>query len=669
VALLAAAIFGLNALLCWPLFQVEYLDAFQSNEGALISIGRFLLDHWPHVAWFPWFNGGTPLESAYFPLVPALVAAMAGLARCSPPHAFHFLAALAYSLGPVFLFLFARKVSGRVAPSLAAALAWSLFSPALLIPRFFGDIGTFWGLLRLRTIVYYGETPHNVALSLLPLAWLLLVRYWEAPRPRRFAAAAVVASAIMLSNALGLAVITSSVFLLWLAVDGRTWRRLASTCAVLLVAYLLICRFLHPSLLHEVAVNSQTLGGDYRHWWWAVALLPVWAALWLTLRRVSSVIVRFAALFTGCFGSIVALWLVKGVGLPQAHRYFLEAEAGFCILAAFGLYPLWRRLPVKTAALISIPVLGFVVQADYRSARHWIRPVDISQSVVYRETSWIREHLPDQRVMASGDTQFWFNLFTDNPQIAAGHEAAANWVQRVAVYTIYTGQNAGAQDGPISVLWLKAFGCGAITVPGPGSRDYFHPVIQPGKFAGLLPLLWREGDDFIYQVPLRSPSLAHVVPVKMLVASRPTTGLDVGPLRRYVEALEDTAIPPAQLEWKNSEEGRIVAKVNPGQAVSVQITYDPGWRAAVNGRPVIVRSDGLGMMVIDLDCAGGCTIDLQFSGGLERRICLAVGILTALVLAAMTVLPQFRRRGSGMSHRRHRTLLTKASAVFHALGP
>ena len=653
VALYAGAIFGLNVFLCWPLFRAEYLDDFQSNEGSFIAIGRFLMEHWPHVAWFPWFNGGTPIESAYSPLVPALVAVIASLARCSPAHAFHALTAVIYSLGPVFLFLFARKVSGLVTPALAAALAWSLFSPALLVPEIRGEVGTFWGLHRLRTIVYYGEMPHNVALNLLPLAWLLLARYWETPRPRRFAAAAIVFAVIMLSNDFGLAVISSSVFLLWLAIDyrtsggdrtsrdGRTGQRLASTCAILLVGYLLICRFLPPRVLLEGAVNSQTLGGDYRNGWWPVALLPVLAILWLILRRISSPIVRFAALFTGCFGGVVALFWTTGIGLlPSAHRYVLEAEVGFCLLAAFALYPMGRRLPPKFAALIAIPVLGFVVHADYRFARRYIRPVDVAQSVVYREASWIREHLLDQRVMAAGDSEFWLNLFADNPQMAAGHEGAANWVARVAVYTIYSGQNAGAQDGPISVLWLKAFGCGAIIAQGPGSSDYFHPVLHPGKFAGLLPLVWRQGDDFIYQVPLRSPSLAHVVPANMLVASRPRNGLDVGPLRRYVEALEDPALPLAQLRWQNPQRGRIAARMSHDQVVSVQITYDPGWRASVGGRPATVRSDGLGMMAIDPECAGDCTIDLEFAGGMERRIYSAAGILTALTLVIMIVMPR-----------------------------
>jgi hypothetical protein len=39
---ISAAIFALNALICWPLFRIEYLDDFQSNEGSWITFATFL---------------------------------------------------------------------------------------------------------------------------------------------------------------------------------------------------------------------------------------------------------------------------------------------------------------------------------------------------------------------------------------------------------------------------------------------------------------------------------------------------------------------------------------------------------------------------------------------------------------------------------------------------
>src|SRR5580658_6089296 len=99
--LLAAALFALNAAICWPLFHANYLDNFQSNEGVFMSLAGLLGQHFPHSAWFPWFDAGLPLENAYLPLVPALVALISFATGASLAHALHFLGALAYCLAPV----------------------------------------------------------------------------------------------------------------------------------------------------------------------------------------------------------------------------------------------------------------------------------------------------------------------------------------------------------------------------------------------------------------------------------------------------------------------------------------------------------------------------------------------------------------------------------------
>ncbi len=508
-------------------------------------MGRFIAQQWPHVSWIPWFNAGTPIESAYLPLVPAATAALSALTPYDPARAFHIIAAFAYALGPALLFLFARETSGLTGPSVAAALAWSLTSPTLLLNAYRLDDGAWLGLHRLRTIVFYGETPHNVALSLLPLAWLLLARWWRKPdHPLRFALLVVVVAAILLSNAFGVAVVTLSVLLLWLAVGPRNWAGFASTLAMLLISYLLTCAVLRPSLVLQMVASSRTLGGDYRATWRLLVLPVVLSVLWLFLRRVACPVLRFAGLLAACFGVIAIPDAVSGFAIaPLAQRYALEAELGFCLLAAFAFRRMWEHLPrrVLVPALAALGVL--LTAADYRFARRIIREADITNSAVYKESAWIKEHFPGRRVFASGDTGFWLDVFTDNPQIAGGHEATANWVERVATYTIYSGQNAGMQDGPISVLWLKAFGCAAITVPGPASRDYFHPVAHPEKFSRLLPLAWQDGEDYIYAVPLRSDSLAHVIPAAAIVSVQPKNGLDVTQVRRYVDALD--ALEPA----------------------------------------------------------------------------------------------------------------------------
>jgi hypothetical protein len=646
--LLSLALFALNVAICGPLFRIEYLDDLQSNEGTFITFGRFVLDHWPHFSWFPWFNAGMPFENTYLPLMAFLVALVAFVVRCSPAHAFHFVAALAYSAGPVFLFLFARKVSGRAAPSFLAAVLWSLFSPSVMIPEILADTGTPWALRRLQNIIVYGETPHSVALTLLPLALLLLVRYWEAPGARRFAWAVLAVAATMLSNAFGIVVIGISTVLLVAARNQRRWRELVPAGAILLSAYLLICRFLPPSLINLIRTNSQSVGGDYRFtlkaWSLGVGFLLALALLWLVTRRLPGLMFRFAILFSACFVTIPVLAYWKHLSfLPQPQRYHLEMEVGICLLAAFVSDTILRRLPGRIAiavvALCAIP-LAWAGAQDCRYARQLIRPLAMTQSAPYQEARWIAAHLPAQRIMVSGEAGFWFNLFADNPQLSAGHEPfAPNWMQRVAVFTIYSGENAGDQDAAISIFWLKVYGCGAITVPGPGSRDPYHPIRNFRKFDGLLPLVWREDGDSIYKVPLRSTSLAHVIPISAVVTRRPYHGLDIDPVRGYVAALDEPNLPAATLAWANPDRGRISARIAAGQAISVQMTYDRGWRASSHGRRLRIVPDRLGMMVIEPDGTGDCVIDLEFSGGPERAGCFGVSLFTSAALLAMLVWP------------------------------
>ncbi len=648
ILLISLALFAINALICWPLFGVEYLNDFQSNETSFITFASYLLRYWPHVAWFSWFNAGMPFEDTYLPLVPAVVAVAARVTHVSPAHVFHFFSALAYSLAPVFFFLFARALSGSLAASAGGALLWSLLSPSVVFPQLLNDMGTPWGIRRLHSIVVYGETPHNVAMCLLPVSLWLTKRFLDRPTARRFAVAALTAAAVMLTNAFGIVAVSIASLILYAVAGKYSGQGLASICGILLAAYLAICRLLPPTLIRLLETNSQLVSGDYRVSFSAAiaggGLLAFLIALWVVLRRFSSSpycspMIQFAALFSACFGGITWLGFHDVNLLPQPVRYHVEMEVGVCLLAAFLIQPLARQLRrrmLAAYALVCIVALGWVAVKDYRFARNLIHPADIAHATPIREARWIAANLPGVRVMDAGEGQWLFNIFADNPQMGAGHEPSApNWMQRVAVYTIYSGTNAGDRDGPISILWLKAFACGAIVVPGANSNDHYHSIAHPDKFDGLLPLVWREAGDSIYRVPLRSTSLAHVIPNSAVVTRRPIHGLDVAPLGPYLAALDDASAPSAGLIWKNPDQGRIVAKMTGSDVISVQITYDPGWQARVAEKAVPLQADALGFMVIDPHCSGECTVDLDFRGGLEREITLAVSLMSAAILLVM----------------------------------
>jgi hypothetical protein len=269
-----------------------------------------------------------------------------------------------------------------------------------------------------------------------------------------------------------------------------------------------------------------------------------------------------------------------------------------------------------------------------RFARTLIQPIDITQTIQYKTDRWLATHMPGQRAMISGDTEFLNNVVSNNPQMAGGHEPTApNWVQLFSVYAIYTGTNAGDRDAEYSLIWLKAFGNQAITVPGEKSREAYHPFVHPHKFDSLLPVVWRGEDDTIFAIPQRSSSLAHVIPREAVVTREPIHGLDVEPVRPYVAALDDPVLPLANLTWQSPSHATIVATMTPSQLLSVQETWAPGWRAEMQGREVPVHKDGLGLILIDADCNGPCEIDLSFGVSREGWLCRAFSFLATICVA------------------------------------
>jgi hypothetical protein len=353
------------------------------------------------------------------------------------------------------------------------------------------------------------------------------------------------------------------------------------------------------------------------------------------------------ALAAGCFllltGAITLSAEWGGVFLvPQPQRYHMAMDMAFA-MAASSLVPwLWRRLPQR-ARWAAAAVIAAVCVLQAFHVRRWadglIQPIDIRQTTEYKTARWFERNLGGRRVMAPGSTSFFLNAFNDTPQLGGGFvQGATDWHVRVAIYVIYTGQNAGARDAEYSVLWLKAMGVSAVAVGGPGSGEFYKPFANPYKFEGVLKEVWREGDDRIYLLPGRTGSLAHVVRRGDLVARAPVHGLDVEQVRRYVAALDDPALPAASLRWLNRHQARISGEVRPGQVLSVQMAYHPGWLAEVAGRRVPVERDAIGLTWVDPGCDGACTVNLTYDGGMEMRAAKAAsagGFFGCLLWAAV----------------------------------
>ena len=88
------------------------------------------------------------------------------------------------------------------------------------------------------------------------------------------------------------------------------------------------------------------------------------------------------------------------------------------------------------------------------------------------------------------------------------------------------------------------------------------------------------------------------------------------------------------MQWLGTDALRVKTRVQPGQLLLVQETYDPAWRSYDHGRAVPVSRDALGFILLDPG-PGEHDLLLRFETPLENRIGTAIGALTLLIMAGL----------------------------------
>ena len=108
---------------------------------------------------------------------------------------------------------------------------------------------------------------------------------------------------------------------------------------------------------------------------------------------------------------------------------------------------------------------------------------------------------------------------------------------------------------------------------------------------------------------------------------------DTTAIQPYLAALDDPSYPAADFRWRAPDDAVITADLKPDHILSVQITWDKGWKAYSGGRRVPAWGDKLGQMVVEPRCSGPCTVELKYDGGTEgiyaraiHRLALAGGV-------------------------------------------
>lgn len=661
---LAIALFLLNFYICHELFRIEYLRFMGSIEGAFIGISRYATAHWTDLTWFPLWNDGTPYPTTYPPLLHLVVALAASLRGTSTAHAYHFVTALAYCLGPVALFALTLRMTGSRWAGFTAGLIYSSVSmSAWLVPAIARDLGSPFFPRRLQTLVYYGEGPHVSSMTLLTLALLCLDIALAKRRPVYLLLAAVAFAATATTNWLGAfatALVIVPYALAYLGPGGWKARDLALLALISVAAYCLAMPMMPSSTIAVLQMNAKTTGGDYSNAYgsamlWGPALLIALAAMKWAMRRLAPYL-QFAVLFAFLMTLITLADAWRHVAIvPMAVRYHLEMELALALLIAVWAHEILRDRPRRVTALCMGVLLLALIQ-PIRMDRHYAREFlllsqNIQETIEWKTANWLNTHWTGGRVFVPGSSAFWLTAFSDTPELWGFDQAVTDYTIRLAEYELYNGDPSGTRDPEASILWLKALGVHAVGISGPTSTEFWKPFRNPKKFEGALEPLWRYGnDDVIYLVDSATASLARVVPGSALVSRTPVDGLDLDPLRSYVAALDDVQLPRADFRWTSAHSADISTRLAPGQALSVQMAWDKGWRATANGRPTPVRRDAIGLMVIDPGIAGPCKIEMVYDGGLEMRAARAISLLTALLFAAASIYDVLRKRSSMASH-------------------
>ncbi len=622
-----------------------------SMHGFWTAMAARAGDSWFHANWWPYWELGIPFEFTYQPLVPGVAALVSALRNCPAGIGYQSVTGLCYILGPLTLFFAAWRLTGKSGLSFTAALIYSLTSVTQIVaPDGNFEFKNLLDARRLYVMAVWDDTPHMAALVFLPLVMLFLARSIQTRKPVYYALTAASIAGAALASAFGpVSVVLAAVSML-ATIDNRNWRRnLMLTVALGAWGWAIAAPFLSPSFIAVIReANAAQNGG------WTVGSLTAVAFTLLGCailchylpRITADSSMRFFALFAWVVSSIpIAEMMLRVHFLPQPERYKLEMELALPVVAAFGLGSLFRRMPgaIRLAAAFLLFTLAVQQVAAFRKAEKGDTiPTDVRGTVEYRAATWSQQHFPQLRFFMPGSIAQWTNTFTDIQQFTGeSFTLATNQVQQRADTAIAFG-SADPKELAQALAWLKVYGVGVVTVAGKDSEEYWKAFPFPKKFDGILPAIWSEGGVTMYRVPLREFTLAHVVAESALVRRQPRAPDDTKEVERFAAALDDPSLPGTAFDWEGRNRIRIRSTVLPGQVLTIQEGFHPGWHATVSGKPAKLYKDGLGLMWLRPDCRGDCQVTLDYDGGWELRICRWLSWLALAALPLAMFLPKRR---------------------------
>ena len=627
-----AAILVANLLILGPYVLTGFTDQPWNNGYCYMAMARMFRDlPW---TWNPLTYGGAPLQYLYPPLFYVLLAAWPAV---SLGHAFHLLTAVDYALIPVCLYLLGRALFRSRIPAALAAILYSAYpSPAyLFLPSWRGLAGPYahapWGFVAL---VGYEEAPHALGLLFTLLA---VAAAWR----NRWMLAALATAAVCLTSwpaVLGLGIVMAAVAVakshdagfgkLWLAIFGAVG-----------AGYGLAAFWITPGYSFSISLGSRVVSRHVLHaatWNRTTWIILLAAAVLLSLsfwRRIAPEL-AFLIAWVAIAGAIILAFTLAGSALlPMPHRYMLEFNAGLVMAVAGVVWSLrkWRWAPAVAALAVlaagAPTAFGFVTHA-WKVQPH---EADPSGTIVYQLAGWLNQHAGHSRILASGEFDPEFSLWSNVPQAGGPGQDISNYLIFAVERQVAFG--CGADSERIAELWLRALNVRYLVVDGADSREYFHWFSQPEKFAAL-PVAWDNGaGDTVYDAPGFDGHDAVVVDLpamQKLPPFRSTADPD------FLTAYDAWAAGkrPARVHWNAPGSAVLDARLAPDEAVLVKINHDRGWRAS----GATVATDPIGFLLVR-GRPGERPIALEFGASWDVWLGRAITLLTAILLFARVPKP------------------------------
>ena len=592
-------------------------------------MARFYAQHPNPWAWNPLQYGGLPAQFVYVPGVPYVSGAISHLfAPAAPDYVYRLMTSMLACLIPSTFFLFIVFSTGSLRWAVAAALAYTVFSPVYGLVRVIDqDRGGVLLPWHLQVLVKYGEGPHNAGLALMPLA---LAAVWKAGAGRSYGSvflAAALLAAVALTNWVAALATAFCVLMLLLTLADTPEFRLRRVLGAGLLGYGLACFWLTPSFVRTIAFNWPADAFNYsvqqQQTGRLLGLAASLAAIRLLFRRLwpDRRYMCFTVLCFFGFAWCVVWFYSYGLNvIPESRRYALEFEI-FLIAALFEFFRLmWssRNPSNRVAAIfpacfllaVGLPQAWHFVTQNFAS-RH---PFPKEETIEYRLARRLDELHPQGRIHATGGLRFRLNSWFDLAQTGGGFESGLTSRQVLSLaHCVRTAQCGDPVDA------LRALGVEYLVVHGRKSREHYRDLHDSG-FDQRLEAVHREEDDTIYRVPFSS--LAHLVKPE----ERDLSG--------YAASLRDPARPRLSAVWRGDSALDVDGPVEDGMLVSVQVRAEDGWSASQEGRPLSVDRDALGWILLKPTPSAATRISLQFGGTAEQHAmaCLSAGVwLSALV--------------------------------------